>query len=77
MDLITDIRNIYDTYNFETQVLAASARSGLHICDCARLGADAVTAPAPVIKGLAGHVLTDKGPDGSIADAQKADIVIP
>lgn len=76
MDLIAEIRSIYDNYNFTTQVLAASARSGLHIRDCALLGADAVTAPAAVIKGLAGHLLTEKGLDGFTADAQKANIVI-
>ena len=61
MDLIADIREIYDNYGYETQLLAASIRSVNHITDCAKIGADVITAPPNVIKAMANHVLTDKG----------------
>ena len=61
MELIADIRTIYDNYGFETNVLAASIRSVNHIVECARIGADVITAPPAVIKAMASHVLTDKG----------------
>lgn len=61
MDLIRDIRKIYDNYGFETQILAASIRSANHVKEAALAGADVATIPASVIKGLANHVLTDKG----------------
>ncbi|MFI0395669.1 fructose-6-phosphate aldolase [Paracoccus jiaweipingae] len=61
MQLIEDIRQIYDNYGFDTQVLAASIRSVNHITDCALVGADVITAPPAVIKAMANHVLTDKG----------------
>ena len=61
MDLIADIREIYDNYGYETQLLAASIRSVNHITDCAKIGADVITAPPNVIKAMASHVLTDKG----------------
>ncbi len=60
-DLIEDIRIIYDNYDFETEILAASIRTVNHIIDCARIGADVITAPPGVIKSMASHVLTDKG----------------
>ena len=61
IELIADIRQIYDNYGFETQVLAASIRSVNHVIECARIGADVITAPPSVIKAMASHVLTDKG----------------
>ncbi len=61
MDLIRDIREIYDNYGFETQILAASIRSANHVKEAALAGADVATIPPNVIKGLANHVLTDKG----------------
>lgn len=61
MELIRDIRQIYDNYGFETQILAASVRNANHVKEAALAGADVVTVPAGVIKGLANHVLTDKG----------------
>ena len=61
MDLIADIRTIYDNFGFETQILAASIRSVNHISDAALIGADVVTAPPSVLKKLADHPLTDKG----------------
>ena len=60
MNLIEDIRTIYDNYGFETNILAASIRSVNHIHDCAVVGADVITAPPEVIKKLASHPLTDK-----------------
>lgn len=61
MELISDIRQVYDNYGFETQILAASVRSANHVAQCALVGADVMTAPPAVIKALANHVLTDKG----------------
>ncbi|MCA8888926.1 MAG: fructose-6-phosphate aldolase, partial [Parvularculaceae bacterium] len=61
MELIHEIRHIYDNYDFNTQILAASIRSVMHIKDAALAGADVATAPPAVIKALAHHPLTDKG----------------
>ena len=61
IELIADIRQIYDNYGIETQVLAASIRSVNHVIECARIGADVITAPPNVIKAMASHVLTDRG----------------
>ncbi|WP_410218074.1 fructose-6-phosphate aldolase [Paracoccus sp. (in: a-proteobacteria)] len=61
MDLIADIREIYDNYGFETQILAASIRTVNHIVDAAKIGADVITAPPSVIKSMVTHPLTDKG----------------
>jgi len=61
MQLIEDIRVIYDNYDFKTEILAASIRSVNHIADAARVGADVITAPPSVIKSMANHILTDKG----------------
>ena len=61
MDLIRDIRVIYDNYGFQTQILAASIRSVNHVLDVARIGADVMTAPPEVIRKLASHPLTDAG----------------
>lgn len=71
MDLIADIRTIYDNYEFKTQILAASIRSANHVAECARIGADVITAPPAVIKGLANHPLTDKGLDMFMKDWAK------
>ena len=71
MDLLQDIRTIYDNYGFETQILAASIRSVNHILDAARIGADVMTAPPEVIKKLAAHPLTDKGLEQFMADWKK------
>lgn len=61
MELIEDIRAIYDNYGYETEILAASIRSVNHVKDCAIIGADVMTAPPAVIRKLSEHVLTDKG----------------
>ena len=61
MDLIREIRVIFDNYGFNTEILAASIRSPLHMKDAALVGADVATAPPGVIKAMANHPLTDKG----------------
>jgi transaldolase len=71
LQLISDIRTIYDNYGFETQILAASIRSANHMSECAKIGADVATAPAAVIKAMANHVLTDKGLAQFMADWAK------
>lgn len=71
MELIEDIRVIYDNYGFETQILAASIRSVNHVLDCARIGSDVITAPPNVIKSLVNHPLTDKGLAAFMADWAK------
>ncbi|MEX0316622.1 MAG: fructose-6-phosphate aldolase [Ruegeria sp.] len=71
MDLIADIRQVYDNYGFETEILAASIRSVNHVADSARIGADVITAPPGVIKKLADHPLTDKGLDAFLSDWAK------
>jgi transaldolase len=76
LELIEDIRTIYDNYGFETNILAASIRSANHMSDCAKIGADVATAPPNVIKAMANHVLTDKGLAAFMADAEKAGIKI-
>ena len=76
LELIEDIRTIYDNYGFETNILAASIRSANHMSDCAKIGADVATAPPNVIKAMANHVLTDKGLAAFMADAEKAGISI-
>ena len=76
LELIEDIRTIYDNYGFETNILAASIRSANHMSECAKIGADVCTAPPGVIKGMANHVLTDKGLAAFMADAEKAGIKI-
>jgi len=71
MDLIQDIRTIYDNYGFETEILAASIRTVNHITESARIGADVITAPPEVIKKLASHPLTDKGLEQFMKDWAK------
>ena len=68
MELIREIRVIYDNYGFQTQILAASIRSANHVKEAAMAGADVATIPAGVIKGLANHALTDKGLDQFAGD---------
>ncbi|MEM8870399.1 MAG: fructose-6-phosphate aldolase [Pseudomonadota bacterium] len=71
MELIEDIRTIYDNYGFETQILAASIRSVNHIAECGRIGADVITAPPAVIRKMVSHPLTDKGLEAFLADWAK------
>ena len=76
IELIEDIRTIYDNYGFETQILAASIRTANHVLDSARIGADVITAPPAVIKTLANHPLTDKGLASFLADIKKTGQII-
>ena len=76
LDLIADIRTIYDNYGYETEILAASIRTVNHISDCAKIGADVITAPPAVIKSMVSHPLTDKGLDAFLADIKAAKISI-
>jgi len=71
MDLISDIRLIYDNYQFETQILVASIRHPVHVLESARIGADVATMPPAVIKNLFKHILTDKGIEGFLSDWAK------
>lgn len=71
MELIEDIRAIYDNYDFRTEILAASIRTVNHMTDAARIGADIATAPPGVIQKMAQHPLTDKGLEGFLKDWQK------
>ena len=71
LELISDIRSIYDNYGFETQILAASIRTVNQVTQCALIGADVITAPPAIIKALASHVLTDKGLDQFTKDWAK------
>ncbi|MCV2880482.1 fructose-6-phosphate aldolase [Actibacterium sp. XHP0104] len=71
MELIADIRAIYDNYGFTTEILAASIRNVNHMKDAALIGADVATAPPSVIKAMASHVLTDKGLEAFLKDWEK------
>ncbi|MBK8679142.1 MAG: fructose-6-phosphate aldolase [Sphingobacteriales bacterium] len=71
LDLIESMVAIYSQYAFDTQILAASIRSALHIVKCAELGVDVVTCPLSAILGLLKHPLTDIGLAAFLADAQK------
>ncbi len=71
MSLIAEIREIYDNYAFETQILAASVRHAMHIIDCAKLGADVMTGPLSSIESLLKHPLTDIGLEKFLADYKK------
>lgn len=71
LNLITEIRLIYDNYGYETQILAASVRHTMHIIDCAKLGADVMTGPLSAIMGLLKHPLTDIGLAQFLADYKK------
>ncbi|MHA3841232.1 fructose-6-phosphate aldolase [Sphingomonas aestuarii] len=71
MQLISDIRIIYDNYDFRTEILVASVRHPVHILEAAKIGADVMTAPPAVIRQLVKHPLTDKGIEGFLADWAK------
>ena len=71
MDLIREMRIIYDNYGFETEILAASIRTANHVRECALVGADVATVPPAVLKGLVKHPLTDKGLEQFLADWAK------
>lgn len=71
LNLIAEIRMIYDNYGFETEILAASVRHTMHVIDCAKLGADVMTGPLSSIVGLLKHPLTDIGLEKFLADYNK------
>ncbi len=71
LNLIAEIRMIYDNYGFATDILAASVRHTMHIIDCAKLGADVMTGPLSAISGLLKHPLTDIGLAKFLADYKK------
>ncbi|MEZ7837306.1 MAG: fructose-6-phosphate aldolase [Flavobacteriales bacterium] len=71
LELIESIREIYDNYEFSTQILAASVRHTMHIVNCAQIGADVMTGPLSVILGLLKHPLTDAGLAQFLADHAK------
>jgi len=71
LNLISEIRHIYDNYGFETQILAASVRHTMHIIDCAKLGSDVMTGPLSAIEGLLKHPLTDIGLAKFLEDYKK------
>ncbi|SEA06155.1 fructose-6-phosphate aldolase [Psychroflexus halocasei] len=72
LNLIEEIRLVYDNYMFETEILAASVRHTMHIVDCAKLGADVMTGPLSSIEGLLKHPLTDIGLEKFLADHNKS-----
>ena len=71
LNLIDEIRTIYDNYDFKTQILAASVRHTMHVIDCAKIGADVMTGPLSSIVGLLKHPLTDNGLAQFLADHKK------
>ena len=74
LDLIADIRLIYDNYGFETEILAASIRHTMHVINCAKLGADVMTGPLSSIDGLLKHPLTDSGLAKFLEDAKSFNV---
>jgi transaldolase len=71
LNLIAEIRLIYDNYGFTTEILAASVRHTMHVIDCAKIGADVMTGPLSSIAGLLKHPLTDIGLEKFISDYKK------
>ena len=71
LNLIEEIRLIFDNYMFDTEILAASIRSPMHIINCAKIGADVITSPLPSILNLLNHPLTDSGLAQFVADSKK------
>ena len=71
LSLISEIRQIFDNYNFKTEILSASIRHNMHIIDCAKIGSDVVTAPLSSIVGLLNHRLTDSGLKKFLNDHKK------
>ena len=71
LNLIAEIRHIYDNYHFSTEILAASVRHTMHVIDCAKIGADVMTGSLSSIEGLLKHPLTDIGLEKFLADYRK------
>ncbi|PRX46824.1 fructose-6-phosphate aldolase [Salegentibacter salegens] len=74
LNLIADIRLIYDNYGFETEILAASIRHSMHVINCAKIGADVMTGPLSSIDGLLKHPLTDSGLAKFLEDAKSFNV---
>ena len=72
LSLISEIRQIFDNYNFKTEILSASIRHNMHIIDCAKIGSDVVTTPLSSIIGLLNHPLTDSGLKKFLDDHKKS-----
>ena len=72
MNLIDEIRLIFDNYGYATEILAASVRHPMHIINCAKIGADVMTGPLSAILALAKHPLTDSGLAKFLEDHAKA-----
>lgn len=72
LHLIKEIKQVYTNYSFETQILAASVRTSLHIVECSKIGADVVTAPLQAIKSLINHNLTESGLEKFLQDYNKS-----
>ena len=72
LELIAQMRLIYDNYGFQTEILAASVRHAMHLIKCAEIGADVATCPLSVITGLLKHPLTDSGLEKFLSDHKKA-----
>ncbi|MCY4562116.1 MAG: fructose-6-phosphate aldolase [Flavobacteriaceae bacterium] len=72
LGLIEEIREVYDNYGFQTEILAASIRHTMHIVNCAKIGADVITSPLSAIKGLLKHPLTDIGLEKFLSDHRKS-----
>lgn len=72
LNLIAEIRLVYDNYGFQTEILAASVRHTMHVIDCAKIGADVMTGPLSSIEGLLKHPLTDMGLEKFLADYKKS-----
>ena len=72
LNLIAEIRHIYDNYGFGTEILAASVRHTMHVIDCAKIGADVMTGPLSSIEGLLRHPLTDSGLAKFLEDYKKS-----
>jgi transaldolase len=77
MDLIAQIREIYDNYGFDTEILVASIRHPLHFVEAAMIGADVATVPPAVLWKLLDHPLTDRGIEAFLKDAEKAKLAVP
>jgi transaldolase len=73
MEIISDIRLIYDNYGYETQILVASVRHPIHVLQAAKIGADVMTAPPGVIRQLFKHPLTDRGLEAFLEDWRKTE----
>ena len=71
LELIEDIRLVFDNYSYGTEILAASVRHTMHIINCAKIGADVMTGPLSAIKGLLNHPLTDIGLEKFLSDYRK------